>query len=159
MIVARTWSDTATSATPWCGSLREYDKTLDRITPKLEKGLQKYDDVCFYNVTAREDPIIQDLMQQGVADVAVSDQVLATIMAAARSLYSGDIVITRVEDKLILDKRDGSHIDFLTVNETAPDPPQNDDKDSINAPVKLGLEASAINQNFSQQVLNTKLPA
>jgi len=141
----------------WCGSLREYDKTFDRITPKLEKGLQKYDDVCFYNVTAREDPIIQDLMQQGVADVAVSDQVLATIMAAARSLYSWDIVITRVEDKLILDKRDGSHIDFLTVNETAPDPPQNDDKDSINAPVKLGLEASAINQNFSQQVLNTKL--
>jgi translation initiation factor 3 subunit D len=142
----------------WCGTLREYDKAFDRITPKLEKTLHKLDDVSFYNVTAREDPMVSHLMQQEAAnyDVAVTDLVLATIMAAARSLYSWDIVVTKIDDKLLLDKRDRSHIDILTVNETAPDPPQNDDKDSINAPAKLGDEASAINQYFSQQVLNMK---
>jgi len=60
---------------------------------------------------------------------------------------------------LIFDKRDGSHIDFLTVNETAMEPPNNDDKESMNAPVKLGQEASCINQNFSQMVLDEKIDA
>jgi translation initiation factor 3 subunit D len=144
----------------WCGSLREYDKQFDRVTPKLEKTLQRVEDVSFYNVTARDDPVIQEgLMNHDDIDIAVTDQVLATLMTANRSLYSWDIVLTRVDDKLLIDKRDGSHIDFLTVNETSPDPPQNDDKDNINAPMKLGLEASAINQNFSQQVLNPKVAA
>merc|ERR1711998_583527 len=86
--------------------------------------------------------------------VIATDHVLAALIASARSIYSWDIVITKIANKLIFDKRDGSHIDFLTVDETAQEPPNNDDVNSINAPVKLGQEASCLNQNFSQMVLD-----
>jgi len=148
----------------WAGSLRSYDKTFDRITPKLEKNLQRYESLSFYNITARDDPVIQELfMSNPKYRVAVSDYVLAALMTAPRSVYSWDLVITVVPDeegnkKILIDKRDESHIEFLTVNETSAEPPQNDDKEPLNTPLKLGLEASAINQNFSQQVLNQKVP-
>merc|ERR1712217_350876 len=58
----------------------------------------------------------------------------------------------------LIDKRDQTQVDFLTVNETSADPPNNDEKDSINSPVKLGQEASCINQNFSQMVLDDYTP-
>ena len=41
--------------------------------------------------------------------------------------------------------------DILTVSETATEPPQ--DETGINAPRNLGLEATFVNHNFSQQVL------
>ena len=43
---------------------------------------------------------------------------------------------------------------MLTVSETAHEPPvANDETDEINHPLSLSIEASMINQNFSQQVL------
>merc|ERR1712226_1571166 len=56
--------------------------------------------------------------------------------------------------KLFLDKRDDSEFDILTVSETATEPPQ-EEGNSINSPRNLGLEATFINHNFSQQVLKT----
>jgi hypothetical protein len=53
--------------------------------------------------------------------VFVTDSILTTIMCAAKSLYSWDIVVTKVGDKLFFDKREGSTLDLLTVNETAPE--------------------------------------
>jgi hypothetical protein len=53
--------------------------------------------------------------------VFVTDSILTTIMCAAKSVYSWDVVVTRVGDKLFFDKREGSTIDLLTVNETAPE--------------------------------------
>ena len=47
----------------------------------------------------------------------------------------------------------GNRIDYLTVNENSLQPPNNEDKDSINSQKKLSIEATMINQNFSQQVL------
>jgi len=73
-------------------------------------------------------------------------------MASPRSVYSWDIVVQKIGSKLFLDKRDNSQFDYLTVNETASEPPS-DEKDSINSPQKLSEEATFINQNFSQQVL------
>jgi translation initiation factor 3 subunit D len=140
-----------------CGSLPTYDKAFDRISPKLDKPLTRGQG-NIYNVTARDDVTLQEYMQEGVADVIVSDAVLAAIMSAPRSQYSWDIVVCKLEDKLIFDKRDGAALDFLTVNETSPDPPQNDDKDSINAPQKLGTEATTINHNFMQQVGSSTVP-
>jgi len=80
--------------------------------------------------------------------------VLACLIAASRSIYSWDIVVTKLSNKLIFDKRDGSQIDVLTVNETAREPPNADSQESINSPGKLGVEATCINQNFSQMVLD-----
>ena len=57
-----------------------------------------------------------------------------------------------------MDKRDNSQLDYLTVWETAYNPPQpskegEDSSTNINTPERLGLEATTINQNFSQQIL------
>ncbi len=41
--------------------------------------------------------------------------------------------------------------DYLTVSETAKEPPQ--DEDGINCPQNLAVEATYVNQNFSQQML------
>lgn len=42
-------------------------------------------------------------------------------------------------------------VDYLTVNETAKEPPQ--DEEGKNSPSSLAIEATYINQNFSQQML------
>jgi len=44
------------------------------------------------------------------------------------------------------------------VNETAQEAPSADDKESMNGPVKLGQEASCINQNFSQMMVDPDIP-
>merc|ERR1711953_403310 len=87
------------------------------------------------NVTTSDDPILAGAFQED------------------RDLK----VITKFQDKIIFDKRDGCMVDFLTVNETANEPPSNDDKENMNSPMKLGQEASCINQNFSQMVLDPKV--
>ena len=155
-------------------------------------------------------------------NVFATEQILATLMCATRSVYSWDILVQRVGNKLFFDKRDESgednpsfvllslllplqvtsvcppralfglvfyelqanyvsiflsisiqpfihpftppsiypsihlpihppEFDLLTVSETAQEPPQ-DEGNSINAPHNLGLEATFINHNFSQQV-------
>lgn len=50
-------------------------------------------------------------------------------------------------------------LDFVTVNENAADPPMESDKDkdSINSPSSLSLEATFIDQHFSFQAVNEKV--
>ncbi|PKI79485.1 hypothetical protein CRG98_000116 [Punica granatum] len=73
-------------------------------------------------------------------------------MCAPRSVYSWDIVIQRVGNKLFFDKRDGSQLDLLSVHETSQEPLP-EAKEDINSAYSLSVEAAYINQNFSQQVL------
>ena len=55
---------------------------------------------------------------------------------------------------IFLDKREDSASDLLTVSETAHEPPStSEEADPINHPDKLALEATMVNQSFSQQVL------
>merc|ERR1719399_2122250 len=141
----------------WCGKLHNYNRDFDRITAKTDKPMRRFEDLNFFNVSTSDDPHLPDFLQEDESVTAIAtDHVLACLVAANRSNYSWDIVITKINDKLIFDKRDGSHIDFLTVNETAADPPNVDDKEVINTPVRLGQEASCINQNFSQMVLDLR---
>eukprot|EP00928_Gymnodinium_smaydae_P079856 TRINITY_DN6368_c0_g1_i2.p2 TRINITY_DN6368_c0_g1~~TRINITY_DN6368_c0_g1_i2.p2 ORF type:complete len:609 (+),score=191.71 TRINITY_DN6368_c0_g1_i2:205-1827(+) len=144
----------------WCGRLHNYNKDFDRISVRTERPVRRYEDLNFFNVSTSDDPRLPELLQTD-PDVSViaTDQVLACLIAATRSVYSWDIVVTKIQNKLIFDKRDGSQIDFLTVNETARDPPNNDSPESMNSPLKLGQEASCINQNFSQMVLDYTVPA
>merc|ERR1719456_103218 len=140
----------------WCGTLPTYSKVFDRaVTVKAEKPLRRFEDLNFFNVSTSDDPMLPDFLQSD-ADITVigTDHILACLIAAGRSVYSWDIVVTKVSNRLIFDKRDGSHLDFLSVNETAIEPPNNDDPMNMNAPMKLGQEASCINQNFSQMVLD-----
>jgi len=134
------------------GVLEFYEKTFDRVTTKTEKGLQRFENLAFHNVTTTDDPIIRQLAEQDVGNVFATDAILALLMCCTRSVFSWDIIAHRVGKKLFFDKREGSQIDFLTVNETAHDIPA-EDKDGINSLSNLSQEATFINQNFSQQVL------
>ncbi|KAK9817128.1 hypothetical protein WJX72_009970 [[Myrmecia] bisecta] len=135
----------------FCGHLEYYDKTFDRVTPKTERPLKKTRRV-FRTVTTSDDPVIRRFASEDVGRVFITDSLLTTLMCAPRSVYSWDIVVTRAGDKLFFDKRDGSNLDLLTVAETAPESIV-EEKDNINGVQQLSVEATAINQNFSQQVL------
>ena len=80
----------------------------------------------------------------------ITDTLLTTLMCTPRSVYSWDIVITCAGGRLFFDKRDGSSLDLLTVAETSPEQIA-EDKDNINGVQQLSVEATALNQNFSQQ--------
>lgn len=134
-----------------CGELEFYDKAYDRIAVKAETPLDKTKR-AFRNVTTSDDPVIRRLAAEDKARVFATDSILTTLMCVKSSVYSWDILITRAGDKLFFDKRDNSNLNLLTVNETAPDP-VTEDRDNINGVQQLSLEATAINQNFSQQVL------
>ncbi|OIT24459.1 eukaryotic translation initiation factor 3 subunit d [Nicotiana attenuata] len=106
----------------------------------------------FFKVTTTDDPVIRRLANEDKATVFATDTILSTLMCAPRSVYSWDIVVQRVGNKLFFDKRDGSQLDLLSVHETSQEPLP-DVKDDINSAHSLSVEAAYINQSFSQQVL------
>ncbi|PWA67468.1 hypothetical protein CTI12_AA315310 [Artemisia annua] len=135
-----------------CGAVEGYDKSYDRTTPKNERRLERFKNRNFFKVTTTDDPVIRRLANEDKATVFATDSILSTLMCAPRSVYSWDIVIQRVGNKLFFDKRDGSQLDLLSVNETSQEPLP-EAKDDINSAHSLSVEAAFINQNFSQQVL------
>jgi len=133
----------------WCGRLYSYNKAFDKINARKPMRLPIADNVAFFNPPASEDEQLQDLMGENEdVQVFATEQVLGCIMASSRSVYSWDVVITKSGDKVLIDKREGTTVDFLTVSETSDCPPQPDD--TLNGADKLGKEATRINQNFSQ---------
>ncbi|GAB2298670.1 Eukaryotic translation initiation factor 3 subunit D [Dionaea muscipula] len=136
----------------FCGALEYYDRTFDRLTPKNERRLERFKNRNFFKVTTTDDPVIRRLANEDKAAVFATDAILSTLMCAPRSVYSWDIVVQRVGNKLFFDKRDGSQLDLLSVHETSQEPLP-EAKDDINSAYSLGVEAAYINQNFSQQVL------
>ncbi|KAL0407378.1 UNVERIFIED_CONTAM: Eukaryotic translation initiation factor 3 subunit D [Sesamum latifolium] len=135
-----------------CGGLEFYDRSYDRITPKNCRPLERFKSRNFFKVTTTDDPVIRRLANEDKATVFATDTILSTLMCAPRSVYSWDIVVQRVGNKLFFDKRDGSQLDLLSVHETSQEPLP-DVKDDINSIHSLSVEAAYINQNFSQQVL------
>ena len=137
-----------------CGHLDQYDENYDKLTTRTEKKLKRVENKFFCDVTTSEDPVLERLAVEQVGDVYATDAILAQLMAAPRSVYSWDIVIEKVQGIIFLDKRENSTFDLLSVSETAHEPPTaTEDFEEINHPEKLSLEATMINQNFSQQVL------
>ncbi|KAH0608423.1 uncharacterized protein H6S33_001557 [Morchella sextelata] len=140
------------------GFLYYYDRQYDKPagTKAAEKKLIVQDRV-FFNPTTSEDPVIQQLAEKDEATIFATDSVLSMLMCAPRSIYPWDIVIIREGNKLYIDKREGSQLDFVSVNENAADPPlevAEGNKDSINSPQALSMEATFINQNFAIQTVN-----
>merc|ERR1712088_763304 len=138
-----------------CGSMEFYDKAYDRVNVKSERQLKRIDRI-FHTVTTTDDPIIRKLTKtQSDVNVFATDSILATLMCCTRSVYSWDIVVQKIGEKIFLDKRDNTEFDLLTVSETAAEPPQ-DEGTSLNSPRNLALEATFINHNYSQQVLKVE---
>lgn len=138
----------------WAGFLDEYDDSYDKISTRTSRPLRRFENKRFYSVTTTDDPVLDKYVLEGEGNVFATDAVLAQLMAAPRSVYSWDIVIEKVNGMLFLGKRDNSTFDLVTVSETSAEPPvASDEVDEINHPHQLSMEASMINQNFSQQVL------
>ncbi|KAL9229886.1 hypothetical protein vseg_005304 [Gypsophila vaccaria] len=136
----------------FCGAIENYDRTYDRLTPKNERRLERFKNRTFFKVTTTDDPVIRRLANEDKATVFATDVILSTLMCASRSVYSWDIVVQRVGNKLFFDKRDGSQLDLLSVHETSQEPlPES--KEDINSAHSLSVEAAYVNQNFTQQVL------
>lgn len=135
------------------GFLFYYDKSFDRVSTKSERPLQVIDRVR-YNPTTSDDPVILDFADQNKGSIFTTDTIISLLMCASRSVYPWDIVVNKQGDKLFLDKREGGPFDYVTVNENTSDPPmESSDKDNINSPSALSLEATYINQNFAFQVV------
>lgn len=110
-----------------------------------------------YNVTTSSDPIIHELADKEEGTIFATDNILSMLMCAPRSVYSWDLVLTKQGEKIFIDKREGSSLDMVTVNENAADAPlelSEGNKDSINSPSALMMEATHINNVFPIQVVN-----
>ncbi|KAI4124532.1 MAG: hypothetical protein LQ338_004743 [Usnochroma carphineum] len=138
------------------GFLYYYDRTYDKPPVKNTERKLNVVDRAAYNVTTSQDPIIHELAEKDEATIFATDNILSMLMCAPRSVYSWDIVITRSGNKIFLDKRDGSSLDMVSVNENAADAPleaSEGNKDQINFPNALALEATFINHNFVNQTV------
>ena len=138
------------------GFLYYYDRSYDKPPVKNTERKLNVVDRAAYNVTTSSDPIVQDLAEKDEATIFATDNILSMLMCAPRSVYSWDIVITKHSNKIYLDKRDGSSLDMISVNENAADAPleaSEGNKDSINFPQALALEATFINHNFANQTV------
>ncbi|KAF0989960.1 hypothetical protein HZS_7097, partial [Henneguya salminicola] len=129
------------------GAVSAFDKSYEYLHPQQPVPLKPCNHL-FHKVPTCEDPIIRSHISE--ARVFVSDSIISTLMACTRSVAPWDILIHRVSDVLFLDKRPDSDIELLTVNETSNDPGFDH---QINSPTALTLEATTVNQYFSQQCL------
>jgi len=140
------------------GFLYYYDRSYDKQpgAKTSERRLNVLERAA-YNVTTSSDPILQELSEKDEATVFATDNVLSMLMCATKSVYSWDLVFSRKGNKVFIDKRDGSNLDMVTVNENAADAPleiSEGNKDSINSPGALMLEATHINNVFPLQVVS-----
>jgi translation initiation factor 3 subunit D len=139
------------------GFLYYYDRSYDKQpgAPTSVRKLQVLDRAA-YNVTTSSDPVIQELADKGEATIFATDNILSMLMCAPRSVYSWDIILLKQNGKIYIDKREGSSLDMVTVNENAADAPleiSEGNKDQINSPGALKEEATHINNVFPTQVV------
>jgi translation initiation factor 3 subunit D len=138
------------------GFLHYYDRSYDKQPVKAAERKLNVVDRLVFNTTTSVDPVIQELAEKDEATIFATDNILSILMCAPRSIYPWDLIIIREGNKIYLDKRDNSTLDIVSVNENAADPPieaTEGNKDTINSPNALGLEATFINHNFSNQTV------
>ncbi|RYP03152.1 hypothetical protein DL764_005359 [Monosporascus ibericus] len=138
------------------GFLYYYDRSFDKQPVKSAERKLTPMDRAAYNVTTSSDPVIQELAEKDEATIFATDSVLSMLMCSPRSVYPWDIVIVKQGNKIFLDKRDNATLDMVTVNENAADAPldtADGGKEGINHPAALAEEATYINHNFANQVV------
>lgn len=140
------------------GFLYYYDRGYDK-QPGAATSIRKLNVIerAAYNVSTSHDPIIQELAEKDEATIFATDNILSMLMCAPRSVYSWDLIINRQNNKIFIDKREGSNIDRVTVNENAADAPletTENTKDTINSVGALMDEATHINHVFPIQVVH-----
>ena len=97
------------------GEVHYFNPELDSVRPRTAKRLHIPPKTTRHiSTTASSDPIMKSYMDKGVANVFITDDVLACIMVAARSFYSWDITVTKEGDRIVFDKRPKSRLGTLT---------------------------------------------
>jgi len=145
----------------WCGFLDQYNDQYDKVSTRTPAPLKRVETKEFYPVTTTDDPVIERLAIEGKGTVFATDAILAHLMTCPRSVYPWDIVVQKLPTgALFFDKRDASQFDYLTVHETSNSPPApvrdgSGEDELVNSPERLSLEATMINQNFTQQILRS----
>ncbi|KAL7544417.1 hypothetical protein ACHAWF_007797 [Thalassiosira exigua] len=145
----------------WCGFLDQYNDQYDKVSTRTPAPLKRVETKEFYPVTTTDDPVIEKLAIEGKGTVFATDAILAHLMTCPRSVYPWDIVVQKLPTgALFFDKRDASQFDYLTVHETSNNPPalardKSNEEELVNSPERLSLEATMINQNFTQQILRS----
>jgi translation initiation factor 3 subunit D len=140
------------------GTIECYRKNpYDRITPRNAVSLHRFENTEFITASTSEDPILRRLQEEKKGTVYGTDTLFAVLMTASRSVNPWDIRCTKRDGVITFEKRPGSDIDYLTVNENWNEIQETDVK-SLNHPKNLFKEATLINHNFSQQVLDSKQP-
>lgn len=138
------------------GKIERYNaQRFDQVTPRNPPPLQRFENVEWITATTSEDPILLRLKEEGHGTVYGTDTILACLMSAGRSVQTWDVIANKVNGVITLDKRANSSLDYLTVNENWNEVQETDIK-SFNHPTNLFKEATMINHNFSQQVLESK---
>lgn len=127
------------------GTVNYYTKKFEQLKPGFSQPLTVLDRAIF-NPTTQDDPIIKELASKKAANIFATDSILAQLMCAARSVYSWDIVITKKNGCIFLDKRDEA--DRYDVDENSPKPPADLSETDLNNAENLQLEATYINHNF-----------
>ncbi|ORZ33459.1 eukaryotic translation initiation factor 3 subunit D [Catenaria anguillulae PL171] len=146
------------------GSVGTYSKVFDRVSTKNEMALAVSDrsNAKSSSPSTLEDPVLIELVETSAAGgldkptIFATDAILSQIMMAPRAVYSWDLVVTRLgEHVIVLDKRPGE-LDLASVNENANETPQDHptDKEHPNNPGNIAIEATYINANYSQQVVD-----
>jgi translation initiation factor 3 subunit D len=85
------------------------DRAYENLAPKTEKTLERISRNFIYPPIS-DDPIIRQLMLDNSGTVFGADTIFAALMACPRAVYPWDIVVTRVQGRLIFDKREQSQI-------------------------------------------------
>jgi len=134
------------------GSVKYYNKTFDKINTKNEKKLQKTEKTI-PSIPTSDDKVIRAQYTHG--NVYATDAILATLMSAHKSVYSWDIVVQKVGTRLFFEPRPNTS-DLLTVNENVSS--HQDEKDPINSTTSLSIEATQVNLNYQNQVLQSDAP-
>ena len=93
------------------------------------------------NPSTSDDPVMADLMAKKSGTVYATDNMVSAVMCAARSVYGWDLIVTKKDGALVIDKRSEGNFDLLTVSETAQAMIE-DDKDNINGVHKLSEEST-----------------
>eukprot|EP00457_Paulinella_chromatophora_P002478 gb/GEZN01002483.1/.p1 GENE.gb/GEZN01002483.1/~~gb/GEZN01002483.1/.p1 ORF type:complete len:765 (+),score=153.20 gb/GEZN01002483.1/:43-2337(+) len=135
-----------------CGNVKQYQSGFDRILPKSAKTLTSRPNVEYFTPTTSADPVLQGLKREEKGNVYATDTILGALMACTRSVHSWDVVITKKDGVIVLDKRPNSRLDYLTVNENWAESAQNAEGE-INVPEQLAKEATYISRTYSQQCL------
>jgi translation initiation factor 3 subunit D len=143
------------------GQIRGFDTAWDRVRYNKPKKIPAFKGEQG-NKLIIQDPIIQQLAQDGKAQIFASDTAAAALMTSCKAQYPWDLSIKKFSTDestfLFIDKREEENmLDWQTVSETASIEFQPFDEDGVNGVRQLMIEAARASTNYLSAVQSQTL--